>query len=100
MVKEINGFIVEWDVGKNEINKRKHGISFESAALVFADEHYLELYDDEHSIEEDRYIAIGMVEEILFVVHTMRGESVRMISARLATEQERRFYYDSQCSSI
>lgn len=72
---------------------------FESAALAFADEHYLELYD-EHSIDEDRYIAIGLVEDVLFVVHTMRGENVRMISARVATNQERRFYYDSQCSDL
>ena len=100
VIKEINGYIVEWDAEKNEINKKKHGISFETAALVFADEHYLELYDDEHSINEDRYIAIGLVEDILFVVHTMRNENVRMISARLATNQERRFYYDSQCSDI
>ena len=97
MINEVNGFIVEWDVDKNEINKKKHGISFEAAALVFADEHYLELYDNEHSIDEDRYIAIGLVEDILFVVHTMRNENVRIISARLATKQERSFYYDSQC---
>lgn len=100
MIKEVSGFAVEWDDDKNEANKRKHGISFELAALVFADEHYLELYDDEHSVDEDRYIAIGMVEDILFVVHTMRNETVRMISARLATKQERSFYYDSQCSNI
>lgn len=100
MVKEVNGIYVEWDSDKNEMNKKKHGISFEAAALVFADEHYLELYDDEHSIDEDRYIAIGMVEDVLFVVHTMRDENVRMISARLATKQERRFYYDSQCSDM
>lgn len=74
--------------------------TFEAAALVFADEHYLELYDDEHSVEEDRYIAIGLVEDILFVVHTMRNENVRMISARLVTKQERRFYYDSQHSGL
>lgn len=100
MKKEVNGLIVEWDSNKNEINKKKHGISFEAAALVFADEHYLELYDDEHSIDEDRYIAIGMVEDVLFVVHTMRDEHVRMISARLATKQERGFYHDSQRSNI
>lgn len=97
MEKEVNGLVVQWDYNKNEINKKKHGISFESAALVFADEHYLELYDFEHSIDEDRYIAIGMVEDILFVVHTIRDDNLRMISARLATKQERRFYYDSQC---
>lgn len=100
MIQEVSGFIVEWDTDKNEINKKIHGISFEAAALVFADEHYLELYDDEHSIDEDRYIAIGMVEDILFVVHTMRNENVGMISARLATKQERRFYYDSKSSDI
>ena len=100
MIKKVSGLTVEWDVDKNEINKKKHGISFEAAALVFADEHYLELYDDEHSIDEDRYIAIGLVEDILFVVHTMRNENVRMISARLATKQERRFYYDNQHSSF
>ncbi len=100
MIKEVNGVFVEWDPDKNEINKKKHGISFEAAALVFADEHYLELYDDEHSIDEDRYIAIGLVEDILFVVHTIRDERVRMISARLATKQERRFYHDSWCSDI
>ncbi len=93
---QVNGLIVEWDDVKNEINKTKHGVSFEAAALVFADEHCLELYDDEHSTDEDRYIAIGVVEDVLFVVHTMRNENVRMISARLATKQERRFYYDSQ----
>lgn len=100
MIQEVNGLIVEWDTNKNEINKKKHGVSFEAAALVFADEHYLELYDDEHSIDEDRYIAIGLVEDILFVIHTMRNEKIRMISARLATKQERRFYYDSQHSNL
>ena len=93
----VNGLIIEWDEDKNEIHKKKHGISFESAALVFADECCIELYDDEHSADEDRYIAIGVVEDVLFVVHAMRDENVRMISARLATKQERRFYYDSQC---
>lgn len=100
MIETVSGLTVEWDIDKNEINKKKHGISFEAAALVFADEHYLELYDDEHSIDEDRYIAIGLVEDILFVVHTMRNENARIISARLATKQERRFYYDSQCSDL
>lgn len=67
MIREVSGLTVEWDVDKNEINKKKHGVSFEAAALVFADEHYLELYDDEHSVDEDRYIAIGLVEDILLL---------------------------------
>ena len=88
---------VEWDDHKNLLNIKKHGISFETAALVFADEHYVELYDEDHSEDEDRYIAIGMVEDLLFVVHTVRDETIRLISARIATKQERRFYYDCQC---
>ena len=45
-------------------------------------------------MDEDRYIAIGMVGDLLFVVFTERGENIRLISARLATEKERRLYYD------
>ncbi len=84
----------EWDEEKNAINKKKHGISFETAAYVFRDENYIEMYDFEHSTEEDRYIAIGRVGEVLFVVFTERKENIRLISARLATDAERRLYYD------
>lgn len=51
----------EWDEEKNLINQKKHKISFETAAYVFEDENYIEMYDFEHSIDEDRYIAIGCV---------------------------------------
>lgn len=84
----------EWDQEKNLINKKKHGISFETAAYVFYDEQYIEMFDFEHSIDEDRYIAIGKVEDVLFVVFTQRKENIRLISARLATEAERRLYDD------
>ena len=84
----------EWDEQKNALNKAKHGISFETAALVFYDENYIEMYDFEHSLEEDRYIAIGRVGEVLFVVFTERKENIRLISARLATETEKELYYD------
>ena len=57
------------------------------------------IYDFEHSSDEDRYIAIGRVGDILFVVFTERGENIRIISARLATEPERRLYYDKEISS-
>ena len=84
----------EWDVQKNEQNKAKHGISFETAAFVFSDENHIEMYDFEHSLDEDRYIAIGLVGDVLFVVFTERRQNIRLISARLATEKERRLYYD------
>lgn len=86
--------IFEWDEGKNQINIEKHKISFETASHVFDDPMYIEMYDFEHSTDEDRYIAIGMVGKVLFVVFTERREKIRLISARLATEKERRLYYD------
>lgn len=84
----------EWDEDKNSINKEKHKISFETAAHVFDDPHYIEMYDFEHSIDEDRYVAIGIVGDVLFVVFTEKREAVRLISARLATSAERGLYYD------
>ena len=84
----------EWDESKNSINKVKHKISFETASLVFNDPNYIEMFDFEHSIDEDRFIAIGKVGEVLFVVFTERKDAIRLISARLATSAERSLYYD------
>lgn len=90
----------EWDDEKNEINKQKHHIDFETAAWVFYDNNHLEIYDENHSIDEDRYIAIGMVGKltiVLYVVYTPRENEnvIRIISARKATKKEREEYYDS-----
>ena len=85
--------LVEWDENKNQINIRKHGISFETAALVFADEERIEYYDKLHSLDEDRYVVLGCVQGILYVIYTMRGEAARLISARMATSTERKIYY-------
>ncbi len=84
----------EWDEYKNIINKEKHKISFETAAYVFDDPYYIEMFDFEHSIDEERYIAIGKIGEVLFVVFTERKDTIRLISARLATNAERSLYYD------
>ena len=93
MNTNISGFAVEWDENKNSINIKKHGISFETAALVFADEERIEYCDKLHSLDEDRYVVIGCVQGILYVVYTMRGEAARIISARMATNTERKIYY-------
>ncbi|MBR3083270.1 MAG: BrnT family toxin [Oscillospiraceae bacterium] len=85
--------LVEWDDNKNRVNIRKHGISFATAALVFADEERIEYYDRLHSQNEDRYVVPGCVQGVLYVVYTMRGEAARLISARLATPTERKIYY-------
>jgi len=84
----------EWDDAKNQSNKKKHGVSFETAMLVFNDERRIEIYDVEHSIEEHRYNTIGEVGEVLFVVYTERRDNIRLISARIATKEERSIYYD------
>ena len=81
--------LVEWDDNKNRINIQKHGISFATAALVFADEERIEYYDKLHSQKEDRYVVLGCVQGILYVVYTMWGEAARLISARMATPTER-----------
>lgn len=84
----------EWDEIKNEKNKRNHGISFETAAFVFNDVNRIEIYDALHSkINEDRYITIGKVREILYVVYTEREDKIRIISARLAEKREKEIYY-------
>ena len=86
----------EWDEDNNIINKEKHKISFETAVFVFDDPYYIEMFDFEHSVDEDRYIAIGKVGDVLFVVFTERKETIRLISARLATNFERGLYYGKQ----
>ena len=82
---------------KEEANIRKHGIDFSTVALVFNDENRLDLYDEIHSESEDRYITIGMVGGIayvVFVVYTEKKDVIRLISARKATRLERSLYYD------
>lgn len=93
MKTTISETLVEWDDNKNLINIRKHGISFETAALVFADENRIEYYDKLHSIDEDRYVVLGCVQGILYVVYTMRDDAARIISARMANSTERSIYY-------
>ncbi len=86
----------EWHEAKDRANQKKHGISFEEAKSVFFDEYAVQFYDEGHSVEEDRFIMLGMSSEsrILIVCHCERerGETIRIISARRATKNERRFY--------
>ena len=91
--KIIEGQLVAWDRKKAAINKQKHGISFETAALIFADENRIERRDEIHSQDEERWQVIGMVNDVLFVVYTERAQAVRLITARAATPNERREYY-------
>ena len=58
----------EWDEKKNKANIKKHKIDFEKASRVFYDDDRLEIWDKKHSESEDRYITIGLIEEIVSVV--------------------------------
>lgn len=85
----------EWDENKNQINQRKHGISFEEAKTVFYDEQALLEYDELHSADEDRFRILGCSGKgnILLVVHCIRDETViRIISSRKATATEKAGY--------
>lgn len=87
----------EWNDEKEKINIEKHGIDFTTAAKIFKDENRIELYDEIHSEFEDRYVTIGTIGGVAYVVvvvYTERKEAIRLISARKATNQERRMYYD------
>jgi uncharacterized protein len=82
----------EWDEAKAEANVAKHGVSFEEAATALVDPNAIFLA--ENSADEERFVAIGMSlrTRILFVVHVVRGERDRIISARVATTAEEALY--------
>ena len=84
----------EWDLQKAKINLLKHQISFDEACTAFEDKLSLTIFDPLHSESEDRFVLIGIsiVNRLLVVVHTERGEKIRIISARMATLKEKKQY--------
>lgn len=86
----------EWDSEKNDINKSKHGLSFDEILDVFDDSFFLERYDHLHSdATEDRMIGIGTVNGIAIVtIAFTERKRIRLISARLASPTEERVYYE------
>ena len=88
------GLIFEWDERKATSNRRKHGVGFDEAATAFGDPLSLTIPDPDHSQGEDRFVLIGesFRGRLLVVVHTERGDNLRLISARLASPSERRNY--------
>jgi uncharacterized DUF497 family protein len=87
---------IEWDEAINGANRKKHGISFEEASTVFADENALLLADPDHSTAGDRFLLMGFSSSlrILVVCHCYRrgDEVIRIISARKATRMEHAVY--------
>lgn len=85
---------IVWDARKAAANKKKHGVSFEEAATVFADPLSLTGADPDHSVGEHRWITYGESARcrLLVVAHTDEGDIIRLISARVATRHEKRLY--------
>jgi uncharacterized DUF497 family protein len=83
-----------WDNRKAASNEKKHGVSFEEAKTIFNDPLYIDFYDPDHSIGEYRYILIGQSNQgrLLFVSYMERDNVIRVISARQATQSERKSY--------
>ena len=84
----------EWDSDKAAVNLDKHGVAFQEASTVFGDDLTMTAADPAHSKGEHRFVTFGMSCEkrIVAVAHTERGDKIRIISARLATRAERKFY--------
>lgn len=95
----------EWSERKNQLNLKKHGVSFESALYVFHDPYVLSAQDERFNYNEERWQSIGLVNNVaLYVAYTVKGESgyeeeiIRIISARVATARETYRYYASRQS--
>jgi uncharacterized protein len=87
----------EWDDRKAASNQTIHGISFDVARRAFNDRHGVEVEDRRVRYGEDRYILLGMVaQSLLAVTYTLRGERIRIISARPAEPFERRLYHEKK----
>ncbi|PZU93004.1 MAG: hypothetical protein DCF32_23365 [Leptolyngbya sp.] len=84
----------EWDGKKAATNLAKHGVSFDEAKTVFDDPLYIDFYDPDHAEAEARYLIVGVSSQrrLLIVSYTERGDAIRLISARTATERERQVY--------
>jgi uncharacterized protein len=92
----VAGLRFEWDPRKSRTNQRKHGVSFEEAQTVFLDDHALLIDDPDSSVDEDRFVLLGLSSTLraLVVCHCYRrgGEVIRIISARKADPSERALY--------
>jgi uncharacterized DUF497 family protein len=85
----------EWDPAKAAANEADHGLTFDIGTAVFQDPFALDWRDDREDYGEDRYVIIGMVDDrVLYVAYTIRGDAIRIISARGAEPRERRQYHE------
>ena len=92
----MNNSVFTWDNEKHKINLKKHGVSFEEATTVFEDDNALVRPDPDHSLNEERFIILGLSKymNLLIVCHCYRTEDsiIRLISARKANNREEKEY--------
>ena len=89
-----------WDARKARQNLQKHKVSFEEAVTVFYDENAIEFFDPDHSIDEDRFLMLGLSGRLRIMVVNYclrkRGLEIRIISARKATKKEEQVYIEGK----
>lgn len=87
-----------WDPQKAATNVEKHGVTFQEASTVFRDPLSATAHDRDHSFNELRFVTIGLSRQgrLLTISHSERGNRIRLISARLATNQERSIYEEEE----
>lgn len=94
----------EWDNKKNEINKKKHNVSFEEAKTVFYDDDAVLFDDPDHSVSEERFLILGVTQtdKLCIVSHCYRDNDnvIRLISARKATRNEIKVYRNAQSGDL
>jgi len=92
------GYDFEWDPAKGKSNLRKHGVTLDEACTVFADPLAILLPDPDHSVEEERFLLLGVSarRRLLVVAFAERPPRTRLISARVATRRERMGYEEDR----
>ncbi|HCO93510.1 MAG TPA: hypothetical protein DIU00_06100 [Phycisphaerales bacterium] len=89
-----------WDACKARQNLQKHKVSFEEATTVFYDENAIEFFDPEHSVDEDRFLMLGLSGHLRIIVVSYclrkRNSEIRIISARKATKKEEKAYIEGK----
>jgi hypothetical protein len=93
----MDGLIFEWDARKEASNRRRHRVGFAEASTVLGDPLSITIPDPDNDAGEQRFITLGLSARprLLVVIHTNRGDRVRLISARTATRHERRSYEEA-----
>ena len=92
-------FNFQWDPNKDRTNQKKHGVTFREATQVFKDPMALTLFDEEHSLSQERWVTLGLTPrgQYLVIVHTFDEyengvADIRIISARKASKGEIKQY--------